>query len=112
MLSKVGDITQAVPADGLVWRVSCPTNRFIQPMQTLRSYDKDANRIGVMFEYGVECVCFKFDELECIAALSSSGSDAAGSVVNAPAPDQLLAESSWIGPPTHLTQMRYGHHVL
>ena len=81
--SEVADINPAVPADGLVGGVFCPTDGFIRPVEILRGYAEGAMRLGVEFEYGVECAGFEF-ESDRIAAVQTSGGDvAAGSVVNA-----------------------------
>jgi sarcosine oxidase subunit beta len=82
--SEIVDINPAVLADGLVGGVFCPTDGFIRPMEILDGYVEGAGRLGVRFEYGVECTGFELDGSGRIAAVrTSSGDVAAGSVVNA-----------------------------
>jgi sarcosine oxidase subunit beta len=82
--SEIEDINPAVRADGLVGGVFCPTDGFIRPMQILRGYVEGAGRLGVKFEYGVECAGLRMDGPGRIATVRTSGGDvAAGSVVNA-----------------------------
>jgi len=82
--SEIEDINPAIRANGLVGGVFCPTDGFIRPMQVLRGYIEGAERLGVRFEYGVECTGFELDEAGRIAAVRTTGGDvAAGSVVNA-----------------------------
>ncbi len=80
----IEEINPAVPAAGLAGGVFCPTDGFIRPMRILRGYAEGAERLGVRFEYGVECTGFELDGGGRISAVRTSGGDvAAGSVVNA-----------------------------
>jgi sarcosine oxidase subunit beta len=82
--SDIEDINPAIRADDLVGGVFCPTDGFIRPMQILRGYVEGTERLGVRFEYGVECAGFEFDGSGRISAVRTSGGDVAvGSVVNA-----------------------------
>jgi sarcosine oxidase subunit beta len=82
--SEIGEINPAIRTEGLVGGVFCPTDGFIRPMRILDGYVEGAGRLGVRFEYGVECVGFEMDGKGRIAAVRTSGGDvAAGSVVNA-----------------------------
>ena len=81
---EIEDINPTIRADGLVGGVFCPTDGFIRPMQILRGYVQSAWRLGVRFEYGVECVGFELDGPGRVAAVRTSEGDvAAGAVVNA-----------------------------
>ena len=56
-------------------------------MEVLRGYVEGAQRLGVRFEYGVECTGFELDGPGRIAAVRTPDGDvAAGSVVNAAGP--------------------------
>ncbi len=80
--SDIEDINPAIPADGLAGGVFCPTDGFIRPVEILRGYVEGAERLGVRFEYGVECT--GFEGKGGISAVHTSGNQiAAGSVVNA-----------------------------
>ena len=82
--AEIEDINPAVPADGLAGGVFCPTDGFIRPMRILRGYLEGAGRLGVRFEYGVECTGFELDGTGRISAVRTPGGDvAAGAVVNA-----------------------------
>jgi sarcosine oxidase, subunit beta len=82
--AEIEDINPAVRADGLAGGVFCPTDGFIRPMRILRGYLEGAGRLGVRFEYGVECTGFELDGTGRIAAVRTPGGEvAAGSVVNA-----------------------------
>jgi sarcosine oxidase, subunit beta len=82
--AEIEDINPAVPADGLAGGVFCPTDGFIRPMRILRGYLEGAGRLGVRFEYGVECTGFGLDGTGRISAVRTPGGDvAAGAVVNA-----------------------------
>jgi sarcosine oxidase, subunit beta len=82
--AEIEDINPAVPADGLAGGVFCPTDGFIRPMRILRGYLEGAGRLGVRFEYGVECTGFGLDGTGRISAVRAPGGDvAAGAVVNA-----------------------------
>jgi sarcosine oxidase subunit beta len=82
--SEVAEINPAIRADDLVGGVFCPTDGFIRPMQILRGYVEGGMRLGVRFEYGVECAGFEFDGSGSISAVrTSDGEVIAGSVVNA-----------------------------
>ncbi|HEV8225331.1 MAG TPA: FAD-binding oxidoreductase [Rubrobacteraceae bacterium] len=84
---EVGDINPAVRTEGLIGGVLGPTDGFLKPMEVLRGYVEGAQRLGVRFEYGVECTGFELDGLGRIAAVRTPDSDvAAGSVVNAAGP--------------------------
>jgi sarcosine oxidase subunit beta len=82
--AEIEDINPAIRADGLAGGVFCPTDGFIRPMGILRGYIEGAERLGVRFEYGVECAGFEMEGTGRIAAVCTSGGDVgAGSVVNA-----------------------------
>jgi sarcosine oxidase subunit beta len=82
--SEIKDINPAVRTDGFVGGVFCPTDGFIRPMRVLHGYVEGAERLGVRFEYGVECTGFELDGSGRISALRTSGGEvAAGAVVNA-----------------------------
>jgi sarcosine oxidase subunit beta len=82
--SEIEEINPAIRADGLVGGVFCPTDGFIRPMRILRGYIEGAERLGVRFEYGVECTSFEMDGSGRIAVVrASSGDIGAGAVVNA-----------------------------
>ena len=82
--SEIEQINPAIRTDGLAGGVFCPTDGFIRPMGILRGYIEGARRLGVGFEYGVECAGFALDGAGRVAAVRTSGGDiAAGSVVNA-----------------------------
>jgi sarcosine oxidase subunit beta len=82
--SEVEDINPAIRANGLTGGVFCSTDGFIRPMQILRGYTEGATRLGVRFEYGVECTGFEFDGSGRVSAVRTSDGDVAvGSVVNA-----------------------------
>jgi sarcosine oxidase, subunit beta len=82
--SEAAEINPAIRADDLVGGVFCPTDGFIRPMQILRGYVEGGMRLGVRFEYGVECAGFEFDGSGSISAVrTSDGEVIAGSVVNA-----------------------------
>jgi sarcosine oxidase, subunit beta len=82
--SEIGEINPWVRVDGLVGGVYCPTDGFLRPMEILRGYVENAERLGVRFEYGVEQVGFRTDGRGRISAVRTSGGDVgAGSVVNA-----------------------------
>ncbi len=80
--SDIEDINPAVPAGGFAGGVFCPTDGFIRPMEILRGYVESAERLGVRFEYGVECTGFE-GKGRISAVRTSGGEVAAGSVVNA-----------------------------
>jgi sarcosine oxidase subunit beta len=82
--AEIEGINPAVRADGLAGGVFCPTDGFIRPMRILRGYLEGAGRLGVRFEYGVECTGFELDGTGRISAVRTPGGDvAAGAVVNA-----------------------------
>jgi sarcosine oxidase, subunit beta len=82
--SEIGEINPQIGTGGLVGGVFCPTDGFIRPMQILRGYVEGAERLGVRFEYGVECTGFELDGSGRIAAVrTSDGEVECGSVVNA-----------------------------
>jgi sarcosine oxidase subunit beta len=82
--SEIEEINPAIRTDGLVGGVFCPTDGFIRPMWILGGYVEGAARLGVRFEYGVECTGFELDGSGRIAAVRTSDGDVAcGSVVNA-----------------------------
>ena len=82
--SGIEEINPAIRTDGLVGGVFCPTDGFIRPMGILGGYVEGAGRLGVRFEYGVECTGFELDGSGRIAAVRTSGGDVVcGSVVNA-----------------------------
>ena len=82
--AEIEGINPAVRADGLAGGVFCPTDGFIRPMRILRGYLEGAGRLGVRFEYGVECMGFELDGTGRISAVRTPGGDvAAGAVVNA-----------------------------
>lgn len=82
--SDVERINPAVRVGELVGGVFCPTDGFIQPMWILSGYVENATRLGVRFEYGVECTDFQMDGRDRISAVRTSDGDiATGSVVNA-----------------------------
>jgi glycine/D-amino acid oxidase-like deaminating enzyme len=82
--AEIEGINPAVRADGLAGGVFCPTDGFIRPMRILRGYLEGAGRLGVRFEYGVECTGFELDGTGRISAVRTAGGDvAAGAVVNA-----------------------------
>ena len=82
--AEIEEINPAAPADGLAGGVFCATDGVIRPMRILGGYLEGAERLGVRFEYGVECTGFEVDGKGRIAAVRTSGGDvAAGSVVNA-----------------------------
>ena len=84
---EVGDINPAVRAEGLIGGLFGPTDGFLRPMEVLRGYVEGAQRLGVRFEYGVECAGFELDGLGRIAAVRTPDGDVtAGSVVNAAGP--------------------------
>jgi sarcosine oxidase, subunit beta len=84
---EVGDINPAIRAEGLIGGVFGPTDGFLKPMEVLRGYVEGAQRLGVRFEYGVECIGFELDEPGRIAAVRTPDGDvAAGSIVNAAGP--------------------------
>jgi sarcosine oxidase subunit beta len=84
---EVADINPAVRADGLIGGVYGPTDGFLRPREILRGYVEGAERLGVRFEYGVECEGFELDGDGGISAVRTPGGDvAAGSVVNAAGP--------------------------
>jgi sarcosine oxidase subunit beta len=58
---EVGAINPAVRAEGLIGGVFGPADGFIRPMEILRGYVEGAQRLGVRFEYGVECTGFRLD---------------------------------------------------
>ena len=81
---EIGEINPAILAGELVGGVFCPTDGFIRPTEILRGYLEGAGRLGVRFEYGVECTGFELDGAGRIVAVrTSSGEVAAGAVVNA-----------------------------
>jgi sarcosine oxidase, subunit beta len=83
----IEQINPAVRAEGLIGGVYGPTDGFLKPMEILRGYVEGAQRLGVRFEYGVECAGFELDRSGSIAAVRTPGGDvAAGSVVNAAGP--------------------------
>jgi sarcosine oxidase subunit beta len=82
--AEIEDLNPAIPADGLAGGVFCPTDGFIRPMRILEGYIEGAGRLGVRFEYGVECAGFELDGRGRISAVRTPGGDiGAGSVVNA-----------------------------
>jgi len=82
--SGIEEINPAIRTGGLVGGVFCPTDGFIRPMGILGGYVEGAGRLGVRFEYGVECTGFELDGSGRIAAVRTSGGDVVcGSVVNA-----------------------------
>jgi sarcosine oxidase subunit beta len=82
--AEIEEINPAVDADGLAGGVFCPTDGFIRPMRILRGYIEAAGRLGVRFEYGVECTGLELDRKGRIAAVRTPDGDVgAGSVVNA-----------------------------
>ena len=82
--AEIGEINPAVGADGLAGGVFCPTDGFIRPMRILEGYAGGAVRLGVRFEYGVECTGLELDGAGRIAAVRTPGGEvAAGAVVNA-----------------------------
>jgi sarcosine oxidase subunit beta len=82
--SEIEEINPRIGTEGLVGGVFCPTDGFIRPMQILRGYVEGAERLGVRFEYGVECTGFELDGSGRIAAVrTSDGEVSCGSVVNA-----------------------------
>ena len=82
--SEIEEINPAIRTDGLVGGIFCPTDGFIRPMEILRGYVEGAKRLGVRFEYGVECTDFELDGSGRISTVRTSGGDvAAGEVVNA-----------------------------
>ena len=84
---EVGDINPAVRAEGLIGGVFGPMDGFLKPMEILRGYVEGAQRLGVRFEYGVECSSFELDGPGRIAAVRTPDGDVtAGSVVNAAGP--------------------------
>ncbi len=50
---EIAELNPAVPVEGLVGGVYCPTDGFIRPPQILRGYLEGAEQLGVRFEYGV-----------------------------------------------------------
>jgi sarcosine oxidase, subunit beta len=84
---EVADINPAVRANGHIGGVYGPTDGFLRPREILRGYVEGAERLGVRFEYGVECEGFELDGDGGISAVRTPGGDvAAGSVVNAAGP--------------------------
>jgi sarcosine oxidase, subunit beta len=82
--SEIEEINPAIRTDGLVGGIFCPTDGFIRPMEILRGYVEGAARLGVHFEYSVECAGFELDGSGRISTVRTSGGDvAAGEVVNA-----------------------------
>jgi sarcosine oxidase, subunit beta len=82
--SEIEEINPAIRTDGLVGGIFCPTDGFIRPMEILRGYVEGAARLGVRFEYGVECAGFELDGVGRISTVLTSGGDVgAGEVVNA-----------------------------
>jgi sarcosine oxidase subunit beta len=82
--SEAAEINPAIRAEDLVGGVFCPTDGFIRPMQILRGYVEGGMRLGVRFEYRVECAGFEFDGSGRISSVRTSGGDViVGSVVNA-----------------------------
>ena len=82
--SEIEEINPEIGTGGLVGGVFCPTDGFIRPMWILGGYVEGAERLGVRFEYGVECTGFELDGSGRITAVRTSGGDVAcGSVVNA-----------------------------
>ena len=85
--SEIEEINPAINADGIIGGVYGPSDGFIRPMEILGGYLEGAGRLGVRFEYGVECGGFELDGQGRISTVRTSGGDvAAGSVVNAAGP--------------------------
>ena len=76
--SEIEEINPAIRTDGLVGGIFCPTDGFIRPMEILRGYVEGAKRLGVRFEYGVECADFELDGSGRISTVRTSGGDVAG----------------------------------
>lgn len=84
---EIVEINAAVRAEGLIGGVYGPTDGFIRPMEILRGYVEGAGRLGVRFEYGVECEGFELDGEGGISTVRTPDGDVyAGSVVNAAGP--------------------------
>ncbi len=81
---EVAEINPAVRSGGLVGGVFCPTDGFVLPVEVLRGYVEGAERLGVRFEYGVECEGFGLDGKGGISTVRTRGGEIAGGrVVNA-----------------------------
>jgi sarcosine oxidase, subunit beta len=84
---EIAELNPAVPTEGLVGGVYCPTDGFIVPMEILRGYRESAERLGVRFEYGVRTTGFELDGEGAISAVRTTGGGIpAGAVVNAAGP--------------------------
>lgn len=78
-------LNPALSADGIIGGTFCPTDGFIRPMSILRGYTEAARRLGVRFDYGVECTgCTVDPDAGLISRVeTSAGAFGAGIVVNA-----------------------------
>ena len=78
-------LNPALSADKILGGTFCPTDGFIRPMSILRGYTEAARRLGVRFDYGVECTgCTVDPDAGSISRVeTSAGAFQAGIVVNA-----------------------------
>ncbi|MGH2575038.1 MAG: NAD(P)/FAD-dependent oxidoreductase [Ignavibacteria bacterium] len=55
---EILSLNPAVLINGIIGGVFCPTDGFISPMNILHGYMQGAERLGVLFKFGVDCQGF------------------------------------------------------
>lgn len=91
----VDDIVQLNPAvnpEGILGGTFCMLDGFIHPMNILKGYMESAKRLGVCFQFGVDChaIVRSTDHNRITEVQTSAGTIPCGSVVN--------AAGAWAGP--------------
>ena len=76
-------LNHAVNPEGIIGGTFCSLDGFIQPMNILHGYTAAARRLGVKFEYGIECLDFTRSGGRITEVQTSAGRYAAGKLVNA-----------------------------
>lgn len=76
-------INPSVSVDGLAGGVYCSTDGYIRPINIMQGYMNAARRLGVRFEFGVECQGFVSGRGRVTEVHTSIGTIAVNTVVNA-----------------------------
>lgn len=79
-------LNPAVSMDGIIGGVFCDLDGFITPMNIHRGYMEAAERLGVRFEFGVDCTSFSGSPGNLTEVQTSTGAVSAGAIVNAAGP--------------------------
>lgn len=82
------DLNPAISTEGIVGGVFCPSDGFIRPLQILKGYMEGAKRLGVRFEFGIDCQGLKTKKInpsqsEISHLLTNKDSIATELVINA-----------------------------